>query len=69
VQRRARAANDLDPGPGETEDLARVAAAVRDSGIAVDEIALRRPTLDDAFLELTGHGVEPGEAAQEVLVA
>jgi ABC-type multidrug transport system ATPase subunit len=57
------------PAPGETEDLARVAAAVRDSGIAVDEIALRRPTLDDAFLELTGHGVEPGEAAQEVLVA
>jgi daunorubicin resistance ABC transporter ATP-binding subunit len=57
------------PAPGETEDLARVAAAVRDSGIAVDEIALRRPTLDDAFLELTGHGVEPVEAAQEVLVA
>jgi len=27
---------------------------VRSSGIAIDEIALRRPTLDDAFLALTG---------------
>jgi ABC-2 type transport system ATP-binding protein len=41
--------------PGEAEDLARVAAAVAQAGIAVDEIALRRPTLDDAFLALTGH--------------
>ena len=51
--------------PGEVEDLARVAAAVQGSGIAVDEIALRRPTLDDAFLALTGHSphTEPEEAA------
>jgi ABC-2 type transport system ATP-binding protein len=41
--------------PDEAEDLARVAAAVAEAGIAVDEIALRRPTLDDAFLALTGH--------------
>jgi hypothetical protein len=27
---------------------------VRSSGIPIDEIALRRPTLDDAFLALTG---------------
>jgi daunorubicin resistance ABC transporter ATP-binding subunit len=43
------------PAPGEAEDLARVAAAVAEAGIGVDEIALRRPTLDDAFLALTGH--------------
>ncbi|HEY3829130.1 MAG TPA: ATP-binding cassette domain-containing protein [Solirubrobacteraceae bacterium] len=43
------------PAPGDAADLARVAETVRDSGIAVDEIALRRPTLDDAFLALTGH--------------
>jgi ABC-2 type transport system ATP-binding protein len=43
------------PAPSETADLVRVAAAVSDSGIAVDEVALRRPTLDDAFLALTGH--------------
>ncbi|MGA9876254.1 MAG: ATP-binding cassette domain-containing protein [Solirubrobacteraceae bacterium] len=41
--------------PEEAADLVRVAQTVRDSGIAVDEIALRRPTLDDAFLALTGH--------------
>ena len=42
------------PAPDEIDDLAAVAAAVRLSGIQVDEIALRRPTLDDAFLALTG---------------
>ncbi len=41
--------------PDEAEDLARVAAAVAEAGAGVDEIALRRPTLDDAFLALTGH--------------
>ncbi|HEY1617459.1 MAG TPA: ATP-binding cassette domain-containing protein [Streptosporangiaceae bacterium] len=42
------------PAPDEIDDLAVVAAAVRSSGIPIDEIALRRPTLDDAFLALTG---------------
>ena len=42
------------PAPDETADLAAVAGAVRASGVAVDEVALRRPTLDDAFLALTG---------------
>jgi ABC-2 type transport system ATP-binding protein len=41
--------------PDEAEDLARVAAVVAEAGIGVDEVALRRPTLDDAFLALTGH--------------
>ncbi|HEY2217575.1 MAG TPA: DUF4162 domain-containing protein, partial [Solirubrobacteraceae bacterium] len=41
--------------PDEDADLARVASIVRDSRVAVDEVALRRPTLDDAFLALTGH--------------
>ena len=48
--------------PHETADLERVAGAVRAAGIAVDEIALRRPTLDDAFLALTGHPVAPDSA-------
>jgi ABC-2 type transport system ATP-binding protein len=43
------------PAPNEAADLSLVAEAIRDSGIAVDEVALRRPTLDDAFLALTGH--------------
>jgi ABC-type multidrug transport system ATPase subunit len=42
------------PAPDEAADLATVAAAVRDAGVPVDEVALRRPTLDDAFLALTG---------------
>ena len=42
--------------PDEADDLARVAAAVAEADVAVDEIALRRPTLDDAFLALTGTG-------------
>ena len=56
------------PAPGEAADLARIADVVQDSGIGVDEIALRRPTLDDAFLALTGHAAHaethrPEEAA------
>ncbi len=42
------------PAPDEISDLNAVAAAVQASGVRVDEIALRRPTLDDAFLALTG---------------
>jgi ABC-2 type transport system ATP-binding protein len=29
-------------------------------GIGVDDVGLRRPTLDDVFLSLTGHGAEEG---------
>jgi ABC-2 type transport system ATP-binding protein len=39
-----------------------IAEAVRRldaAGIAIDDIALRTPTLDDVFLELTGHVAEP----------
>jgi ABC-2 type transport system ATP-binding protein len=38
-----------------------IAAAVRrldDAGVGIDDIALRRPTLDDVFLALTGHAAE-----------
>ena len=43
------------PAPREAADLAHIAAVVDESRIGVDEVALRRPTLDDAFLALTGH--------------
>jgi daunorubicin resistance ABC transporter ATP-binding subunit len=56
--------------PDEAADLARVADAVEASGIGVDEIALRRPTLDDAFLALTGHAAtEPREPEREEVAA
>jgi ABC-2 type transport system ATP-binding protein len=36
------------------ELLEESAQALRDAGVAVGELALRRPTLDDVFLQLTG---------------
>ncbi|MGH2843614.1 MAG: ATP-binding cassette domain-containing protein [Solirubrobacteraceae bacterium] len=49
------------PAPDDVADLGRVSSAVARSGLSVDEIALRRPTLDDAFIALTGHAAEPQE--------
>jgi len=47
-----------------------IADAVRrldDAGIAIDDIAVSTPTLDDVFLTLTGHAAEAsGEEAEEV---
>jgi ABC-2 type transport system ATP-binding protein len=43
-----------------------IADAVRrldDAGIAIDDIAVRTPTLDDVFLNLTGHAAEQEDAA------
>jgi ABC-2 type transport system ATP-binding protein len=57
------------PAPSESEDLIRVAAAVAETGAAVDEIALRRPTLDDAFLALTGRPVSAAESTNPEEVA
>jgi ABC-2 type transport system ATP-binding protein len=38
--------------------LANVLRALDAAGIAVDDLALRRATLDDVFLHLTGHVAE-----------
>ncbi|HEU4543019.1 MAG TPA: AAA family ATPase, partial [Jiangellaceae bacterium] len=35
--------------------LTQVVRALHDRGVAVEDIGLRRPTLDEAFLQLTGH--------------
>ncbi len=40
-------------------DVTRVGQAFADSGIAVDDLGLKRPSLDDVFLHLTGHRAEP----------
>jgi ABC-2 type transport system ATP-binding protein len=75
VARAAGAEAETDP------DTRRVSAPVRDrvaalteaaralhaAGIAVEDIALRRPTLDEVFLHLTGHHPQPAdETPQEV---
>jgi ABC-2 type transport system ATP-binding protein len=40
-------------------DMTRMAQRLADSGIAVDDLGLKRPSLDDVFLHLTGHRAEP----------
>ncbi len=55
------------PAPREAVDLGDVTNAVVAVGVAVDEIALRRPTLDDAFMALTGAPSHPNEDPVEVL--
>jgi ABC-2 type transport system ATP-binding protein len=44
--------------------VVRVAAALGDAGVAIDEVSLRRPTLDDVFLTLTDRA-EPDEDPED----
>jgi ABC-2 type transport system ATP-binding protein len=37
------------------DDLVDAVRSLRAAGVTIDDIALRRPTLDDVFLTLTGH--------------
>jgi ABC-2 type transport system ATP-binding protein len=63
-----------DPGAGRvTVPVASGAATLADAlvrlaaaGVAVRDVALRRPTLDDVFLALTGHEAERGHADDPV---
>jgi ABC-2 type transport system ATP-binding protein len=50
------------PAPREALDLASVTSLIVSTGAAIDEVALRRPTLDDAFLALTG---TPGQTIDD----
>ncbi|MGW7465793.1 ATP-binding cassette domain-containing protein [Streptomyces xantholiticus] len=43
--------------------LTEVARTLQEERIPVEDIGLRRPSLDDVFLRLTGHGTETTEAA------
>jgi ABC-2 type transport system ATP-binding protein len=45
-------------GPRQLLDVVR---DLDDAGIALDDVALHRPTLDDVFLTLTGHAAEESE--------
>ena len=59
------------PAKGGAQALVNVVRELDEANIAIDDIGLRRPTLDDVFLSLTGHTavVEPevdaAEAARE----
>jgi ABC-2 type transport system ATP-binding protein len=49
--------------------LTAAARALDAAGIAVEDIALRRPTLDEVFLHLTGHHTQPAEERPQEVTA
>jgi ABC-2 type transport system ATP-binding protein len=51
------------PARGGARRLAQVVRDLDEANIAIDDIALRRPTLDDVFLTLTGHAAELASGA------
>lgn len=53
------AARRLTAKAGGLADMTRIGTAFDSSGIAVDDLGLKRPSLDDVFLHLTGHKAEP----------
>ncbi len=48
-------------------DMTRIGNVIEQSGIAVDDLGLKRPSLDDVFLHLTGHRAESGEEIENEL--
>jgi ABC-2 type transport system ATP-binding protein len=50
------------PAEGGAKRLVNVVRDLDEAGIAIDDIGLRRPTLDDVFLSLTGRHAEAEEA-------
>ena len=50
---------------GGAQQLVDVVRSLGDAGIALDDVALRRPTLDDVFLALTGHSAEELPAEED----
>ena len=52
------------PADGGSQTLVAVVRELDGRGIGIDDVALRRPTLDDVFLTLTGHHAEEAVAEQ-----
>jgi ABC-2 type transport system ATP-binding protein len=49
-------------------DMTRIAAVFEGSAIELDDLGLKRPSLDDVFLHLTGHRAEqPTDVEQELV--
>ncbi len=48
---------------GEPGLVTAVVGALADASIHVDALDVRRPSLDDVFIELTGHAAEPTAAS------
>jgi ABC-2 type transport system ATP-binding protein len=50
---------------GGAQELVDVVRRLGEAGIEVDDVGLRRPTLDDVFLSLTGHAAETLQGDEE----
>jgi ABC-2 type transport system ATP-binding protein len=57
------------PAKGGAGRLVQVVRELDEAGIVIDDIALRRPTLDDVFLTLTGRAAAIAPAANEEATA
>ena len=57
------------PTDGGAGAIAALASAFEEAGIAVEELSLRQPTLDDVFLTLTGSPLEAAEDSENEKVA
>jgi ABC-2 type transport system ATP-binding protein len=51
----------LEEGPAA---VAKIVVALDDAGLIVESLDVHRPTLDDVFLEKTGHALEPEEPGE-----
>ncbi len=54
------------PAHGGMERLSQIIRDLGDHGVEIDDIGLRRPTLDDVFLALTGHAASPANDEEEI---
>jgi ABC-2 type transport system ATP-binding protein len=50
---------------GGAQELVEVVKRLGDASVEVDDVGLRRPTLDDVFLTLTGHVAEDGSTGED----
>jgi ABC-2 type transport system ATP-binding protein len=50
---------------GGNASMVGVLRALDDAGIPIDDVGLRRPTLDDVFLTLTGPSAEDGDVPED----
>ncbi|WP_433008494.1 ATP-binding cassette domain-containing protein [Kribbella sp. CA-294648] len=53
------------PAPGGSDALVTVIRTLDNAGIRIADIGLRRPTLDDVFLSLTGHVTDNPDTATD----
>ncbi len=53
------------PTTGGAQKLIEVVRDLGEAGVHIDDIALRRPTLDDVFLVLTGRALDDGSSAAD----